>query len=88
MTDPERTRPTDILLLLTETDGVVTGTFRCVDYYMDAADVTGTLSGAHLEIESTILGPVTFEGDVRDQTITGTCTYSGATDVWEVTRVD
>jgi len=88
MTDPTATRTTEIVLVLVEDHGVVTGTLRCPEFFMDPADVTGTLSGRHVELESTILGDVTFTGEVHGDTMSGTCTYHGFTDSWEVTRTN
>jgi len=88
MYGPGRIDPIEIILVLAEDHGIITGTLRCPAVYMDPADVTGTLSGWDVEFESTILGDVSFEGTVHKRTMRGTCTYHGVTDIWEATRGD
>jgi hypothetical protein len=81
-------KPCEIVLNLTEIDGAIGGTLRIVAWY-EVYDVTGTLSGRHVEIEGQIFPAwVTLEGEVHGRTMSGTCTMSGETDDWEVTRVD
>ncbi|GEM_PF-5657587 len=63
MMAPAATRTTEIVLVLSEDHGVITGTLRCPEFYLGPAADAGTLSGRHVEFESTILGNVTFEGD-------------------------
>ena len=85
---PDGPKPYEIVLTLTEIDGLITGTLRIVMWY-EVYDVTGTRSGRHVEIEGQIFPDwVTLEGEVHGRTMSGTCTMSGETDDWEATRVD
>jgi len=84
---PDSPKPYEIVLTLTEIDGAITGTFRLVMYY-EVADLTGSLDGRHIEMTCRLLDTITFEGEVHGRTMAGTCTTHGATDTWEVTRVD
>ena len=84
---PEGPTPYEIVLTLTETDGVITGTFRLVMYY-EVVDLTGSLVGRHVEMTCAILDTITLEGEVHGRTMSGTCTTHGETDTWEVVRVD
>ena len=80
----------EIVLELTETDGLITGTLRCVAFYaLLPIDVTGSLTGSHVEITGSLMGsPLILEGEVHRRTMAGTCTHRGHSETWEVARVD
>jgi len=84
---PDGPEPYEIVLNLTETDGVIAGTLR-VGEWPYAVDVAGSLVGKHVEMTDTTMFDITFEGEVHGRTMSGTCTRAGVTDTWEATRVD
>jgi len=83
---PDGPKPYEIVLVLAETSGEITGTFRLVMYY-EVVDVTGSLVGRHVEMTCWLLDTITLVGEVHGRTMTGTCTSHGVADTWEVTRV-
>jgi len=86
--DPE---PYEIVLDLTEADGVITGTLRCPEFYaMLPVDLTGSLTGTHVEITGSLMAaPLILEGEVHRQTMAGTSSHRGRNSgTWEVTRVN
>ena len=88
MPDP---KPYEIVLNLTEVDGVITGTLRCPQFiYNPPVDLTGSLVGSHVELTGTLMGePLILEGEVHRQTMAGTSSHRGhSSGTWEVTRVD
>ena len=83
--------PCEIVLNLTEADGVITGTLRCPEFYaMLPIDVGGSLTGSHVEITGTLMGaPLILDGEVHRGTMVGTSSHRGhSSGTWEVTRVD
>jgi hypothetical protein len=85
--DPESC---EIVLNLTEADGIITGTLRCPEFIgLPPADLTGSLAGSHVELTGSLMGsPLALEGEVHRGTIAGTSTHRGHSGPWEVTRAD
>ena len=84
-------KPEEIVLNLTETDGVITGTLRCVEHWaLPPTEVTGSLTGSHVELTGSLMGsPLILEGEVHRGTMAGTSSHRGhSSGTWEVTRVD
>lgn len=82
-------KPCQIVLMLVETNGVLTGTLEYIhDYGSELVEITGTHSGRNVEIRLVLYGlEMVLEGLVDRRTIAGTCTWRGVTDAWEVSRV-
>ena len=81
--------PREIGLVLTETDGAITGSLEWSETYVgtQATDVTGSREDGNIRIEGAVHGSLlTLEGVLERGTIAGTCTYRGVTDAWQVTR--
>jgi len=86
--DPE---PYEVVLNLTEANGVVTGTLRVTVYIYDPPiDLTGSLTGSHIELTGTLMGsPLILDGEVCRGTMSGTSSHRGhSSGTWEVTRVN
>ena len=81
----------EIVLNLTEADGVITGTLRCPEFYaLPPIDLTGSLTGSHVEITGSLMAaPLILEGEVHHQRMAGTSSHRGHNSgTWEVTRVN
>ena len=83
---PDGPEPYEIVFVLAESAGVITGTLR-VGAWPTAADVTGSLVGRHVEMTCPLFD-ILYEGEVHGRTMSGTCTCHEVPDTWEVTRVD
>ena len=84
-------RAYEIVLNLTETDGVITGTLRCVELYgSPPTDLAGSVTGSHVEITGSLIGaPLILEGEVHGRTMAGTSSHRGHNSgTWQVTRAD
>ena len=81
--------PREIALVLTETDGAITGSLEWSEAHVgtQVTDVTGSREGGNIKIEAMVHGLLlTLEGVLERRAIAGTCTYRGVTDAWQVTR--
>jgi len=87
---PVGPQPRQIVLILNDMEGAVTGTLTWFEAYDTSlvTDVAGIRTRSNIEISGTVHGLLmTLEGKLHRRAMVGTCTFRGATSAWAVTRV-